>query len=125
VNINLHVAVRTGSKVTANLDIATVSEANAHEHWRKRQKRAKQQRGLAAMMLAPWKPKAPCVVTMTRISSRLLDSDNIYGALKHVRDGVADALGINDRDPRVTWKCEQRKGARGQRAVQIEIVEEV
>lgn len=92
------------------VNVKTVSEANAHEHWRKRQKRAKEQRlmakfgGMATMYLpnANW---FPCVVLLTRIGVRRLDSDNAVGACKHVRDGVADWLGIDDGDEsKVTWQ---------------------
>lgn len=57
---------------------------------------------------------AELVVLLTRVAPRELDSDNLQGALKHVRDGVADALGVDDRDERVTWApCDQRKGKAG------------
>jgi hypothetical protein len=108
-----------------------VSEANAHTHWRQRQKRAKEQRGIAAFkvsrVLLLEKVKygtsygPPSVVGLVRIAPRALDDDNLQGALKHVRDGVADALGVNDRDPRVTWQYAQEKGDTGQYAVRIEI----
>lgn len=49
------------------------------------------------------------VVTITRLSARELDSDNLESSQKAVRDGVADALGIDDRDPRVTWLYAQEK----------------
>ncbi len=52
----------------------------------------------------------PAVVTLTRLApSSGLDDDNLRGALKSVRDGVADALGLDDRDPRVSWRYEQRR----------------
>lgn len=49
----------------------------------------------------------PYVVTMTRISAGYLDDDGNVGAFKPVRDEIADWLRLNDRDPRVTWNCEQ------------------
>jgi hypothetical protein len=60
-------------------------------------------------------------VTVTRIGPRLFDNDNNVGSAKATRDGIADALGVNDNDPRVTWKNEQRKNAKY--AVEIEIWE--
>jgi hypothetical protein len=97
------------------LPLRLVSEANAHEHWCKRQQRAREQRTHTRSRL--WVPARnllaeyafPIVVTITRIAPRKLDSDNAVGACKHVRDGVADALGINDNDPRVEWRYGQRK----------------
>lgn len=58
------------------------------------------------------------IVTLTRVGPRTLDTDNLAGALKGVRDGVADALGIDDGDPRITWCYDQRKGTYG---VQIDV----
>lgn len=57
----------------------------------------------------------PCVVRLTRLSPGTLDDDNLRGALKAVRDGVADRLGVDDRDPRVTWEYAQErfKGLKG------------
>ncbi len=96
------------------LPLRLVSEANAHEHWRIRQRRAKGQRFAAAMAC-----RALCVgllercgelrVTIARVAPRALDSDNLVGSAKHVRDGVADALGISDRDPRVEWVVVQEQ----------------
>ena len=105
-----------------------VSEANAHEHWRVRQRRAREQREFVVMILrtragvsAPDVSDGPLVVTITRIAPRMLDSDNAVGSAKHARDGVADWLLIDDRDPRVEWRVKQAKGAPLTYAVRIEI----
>lgn len=106
--------------------VRTVSEANAHEHWRNRQKRAKTHR------LTAWAKtmnhsatdgpfEFPLVVTITRVAPRALDDDNLAGSQKHVRDGIADALGIDDRDPRVSWRYAQRRGEPKQYAVEVSI----
>ena len=58
---------------------------------------------------------------LTRIGPRRLDSDNLAAALKHVRDGVADALGMDDGDPRLVWLYGQRRGKPGEYAVLVEI----
>lgn len=106
------------------LPIRTVSEANSHEHWRMRQKRAKSQRNechlKAKARMARFPPQPPLQVHLTRIGVRKLDSDNLQGALKHVRDGIADALGIDDgRDDLVTWTYSQELGK--EYAVRIEV----
>lgn len=67
-----------------------------------------------ALRLEPKTPKPPtldahCVV-LTRISPKPFDDDNNTAALKSVRDGMAEAWGINDADPRVTWVVDWRKG---------------
>lgn len=96
------------------IPVRTVSEANSHEHWRARQRRAKEQRGLALLVCrglgAP--PTPPLTITLTRASPRSLDSDNLAGSQKAVRDGIADWLGLpkHDGHPGLTWVYEQRRG---------------
>lgn len=97
-----------------------VSEANAHEHWRERQRRAKQQRELVRLTLRT-RPKVavPCDVTIVRVAPACLDTDNLQGSAKHVRDEVAAWLGIDDRDPRVTWNVVQVRGAPREYGIRI------
>src|SRR5678815_1117800 len=61
------------------------------------------------------------VVTLTRISSGSLDDDGLRGALKTVRDGVADWLGVDDRDPIVEWRYEQLLCPRGFWATRVAV----
>jgi hypothetical protein len=87
--------------------------------------RAKQQRCLACMVLrakigAP--PAPPLTIVITRIGPRELDTDNLCGSAKHVRDGVADWLGVNDRSKLLTWQYEQEYGGKGVYGVKIRIV---
>ena len=111
------------------LPVRLVSEANAHEHWRERQKRAKYQRqvaGLLCRLPGGWMPIQPGRarrVLMTRVAANQLDSDNAVGAAKHVRDGIADAMGIDDRSPLIDWQVAQEKGRRGHYAVRVQICE--
>lgn len=97
--------------ITCHLPIKTVSEANRRDHWAVKAKRAKSQRHTAAMLVPRF--GLPCVVTLVRIGPKALDTDNLAGALKAVRDGVADRLGVQDNDPRVTWKYDQKRGPYG------------
>lgn len=107
--------------ITVTLPIRAVSITNMREHWARRSRRAKQQR-MAALAIpgldASW---LPCVVTLTRIAPRELDDDNIRSACKSLRDGVADRLGIDDRDPRVRWEYGQERGGVREYAVRVEI----
>lgn len=91
---------------TVTLPLRLVSGANAREHWGTRQARAKAHR--AACLFVPSHP-LPCVVLLTRLGPRELDSDNLAISGKHVRDGIADRLGVKDNDPRVEWRYEQEK----------------
>lgn len=109
--------------LTLRLPIKTES-LNTAQHWRTKARRVQRERGATAAVVrvAP-KPKLPVSVTLTRISPRELDSDNAVGALKHVRDGVADAYDVDDRGPHIRWVYEQRKGAAKEYAVEIRIEE--
>lgn len=103
------------------IPIKTVGGLNAREHWRQRSARVKKERTTAAIT-TPRFP-LPCVVTMTRLSSGTLDDDNLQGACKAIRDGIADKLGIDDRDPRVEWRYGQEKCKRGDFGVRVTLEE--
>ncbi len=90
------------------IPLRIVSVANLREHWSKRAKRAKAHR--QAAYLCSSKHTLPCVVTLTRIGPRTLDSDNLASAFKATRDGIADRLGVDDADQRITWVYQQERG---------------
>jgi hypothetical protein len=101
--------------------VKTVSESNRRDHWAVKAKRTKQQRR-AAKLLCPTHP-LPVVVVLTRIAPHELDDDNLRGALKAIRDGVADRFNTDDRDPRIEWRYAQAKGHPGEFAVRIDLQE--
>jgi hypothetical protein len=111
--------VRLVDSCTVAIDsLRLVSEANVKCHWRVRAKRNKEHReasrlALESMIGDPkiWTSQLPIVITITRIGCRRLDSDNLYSSAKSCRDGIADFLGVNDGDTRITWVMEQRKGS--------------
>ncbi len=110
-----------GSAVIA-LSVRTVSESNGRDHWAKKARRVKNQRFTAAAWTRSHLTRPlPVIVTLVRVAPRALDDDNLRGALKAIRDGVADGLGVDDRDPRVTWVYLQRRGAPGSYQVEIGI----
>lgn len=95
------------------LPIKTVSEANQREHWAKKAKRAKMQRsvtGKAVGAVLGELPPAPIVIKLIRYGKRKLDSDNLARSFKAVRDGIADALGLDDGDEAIRWHYAQSKG---------------
>lgn len=77
----------------------------------------------AAVALSEYaRPALPCTVTLTRIApSNGLDSDNLLSSMKGCRDQVAAWLGVDDRDPRVTWAYDQRRGKSKQYAVEVAV----
>ena len=101
------------------MPIKTVSVLNGSQgNWRAATERRRRQRS-DAFVLCP-KASLPCTVTMTRLSAGTPDDDNLRSALKSVRDGIADRLGIDDRDPRVSWAYAQEKCSRGKFGVRVE-----
>lgn len=103
--------------ILVHLPIRTVSAMNTREHHMKRYRRTKQQRTAAALSLRPLIGKrdltnhGSIVVTLTRIGIRQgLDGDNLQASMKAIRDGVADALGIDDGSDRIEWRYAQRRG---------------
>lgn len=105
-----------------HLPVRTVSESNVRGHWAKRARRAKEQRKAARILvrasLAGGRWDGQVIIRLTRHGPRELDSDNLAGALKAVRDGVADALEIDDGSKRLRWEYAQ---ARGEYGVLVEI----
>ena len=87
------------------------SAANLREHTMERARRVAGQRQIGYLLVAANSPPTlPVTVTITRIAPRALDDDNLAYSAKALRDGIADALGVNDRDPRVSWAYAQERG---------------
>lgn len=102
------------------------SEANRREHWRSAASRKASHRASARMALE-WTfnaVKPPCTIILTRIAPRDLDDDNLASGFKAFRDGVADWLGIDDGDKRLTWRYAQRRGKPKEYAAEIVIESE-
>lgn len=99
--------VDKNESIQYSIPIRTVSALNMREHWAKRAKRVKAERN-AAYLLTPH-VSLPAAITMTRLGPRRLDDDNLRGALKGVRDGIADRLGVDDGGELVEWRYGQGK----------------
>lgn len=128
------------TKLAWEIPIKTVSEANISEHWTKRAKRRKQQAFLVRHVLAKHKEDItlPCHITLTRLSPKDLDTDNLPVSMKSITDEIADILvpekggyyktkkgrikalrGHSDSDKRLSWTFGQEKYKT--KAVRIEI----
>ena len=110
------------------LAIRTESEANLRENWHVKAKRVRMQRQVTRVTVGQhqkdWRddlPGATYVITLTRIAPRPLDTDNLARSFKAIRDGIADALGIDDGSKRLTWSYAQEKGPPKRYAVRIQI----
>lgn len=114
--------------IVVELPIRTVSENNYREHWAVRHRRRKQQRLAAEKGVSPALGSIPgqgdIKVRLVRISPKQLDGDNLQGALKAVRDGVSDAVGIDDGpNTRLKWFYGQEPGRHVGIRVEIKIAE--
>lgn len=117
-----------GGGVSFALPLEIVSEMNWRGHWAVRHKRAKKQRRIAyagtlqharalryRIQTGEDIRLAITLVRLTRPGQRRFDGDNLQAGFKHIRDGVADALGIDDGDDRLEWRYAQEPdgGKRG------------
>lgn len=107
--------------MVAELPLRTLS-VNVREHWAKRAERRREERAMARMALGAVEvPEPPFGVVLTRIGKKRLDSDNLAGSFKSVRDGIADWAGIDDGLEDLVWyEYEQETGA--EYGVRIELV---
>jgi len=112
-----------GCDIKLKLPIRTVSELNKREHWAKtHRRRAAQRKQVWAELYGKKSPGLPCDVWLTRIAPREFDAgDNLPASFKAIRDQIAKWIGVDDRDKRVTWRYNQRKGEVKEYAVIIEI----
>lgn len=104
------------SKTLRSIDflapIRTVSEMNVREHWavRNKRKRAQQEAIAVAMqnVLQGRRIELPCVVRLTRLAPRKLDShDNLRAALKATVDQICKKLEVDDGSDQVSFEYSQ------------------
>ncbi len=109
--------------------VRLVSEANRREHWAvQRRRKIEQQQHVALAFFAALKGRRlhvsmPCLVTLTRVGAKTLDSDNLANSFKAVQDAIAQKLGVDDGDvSRVRWVYEQRATGRHEYSLEVRIV---
>jgi hypothetical protein len=112
--------------IVVTVPVKIESSLNLREHWRVRANRNTSHRaaaffGLKSLGISTGDRPDGCTVTLTRIAPRELDGDNLQGGFKSVRDGVADWLGMDDGDKRITWLYAQERGAPRHYAARIEV----
>lgn len=108
-----------------DVPIKIESEMNKRDHWSVRKKRFDAQR---TAVWAAWPRKrgkvvtlaVPVLVTLTRVGKRRLDSDNLAGGFKSVRDEIARILGVDDGSPKIRFAYEQTTGKAYAASVRIE-----
>lgn len=112
--------------ITLHLPIRIYSNANMREHWAVKARRTKDQRAAGFVSLSDVLDFKPCQhdkieITITRVGKRKLDDDNLAGGCKGLRDGLAEAMGLDDGGPWFTWIYKQEIGPQFGVHVGIEI----
>ena len=124
-----HLGDRDARSVTVKIPLRTQSENNMREHHYARARRRKKQREVVHLVVGTTLRaegiKPPCVVELVRIAPKKLDSDNLQGAFKAVRDQVAAELGVDDRTDAVRWVYDQSKGGVREYAIRVTIRTEI
>ncbi len=98
------------------LPMKLVCSTNSRECWREIATRKKAQRRIAELATSTTSARfmaslGKVLVTITRIGKRRMDDDNLQTSAKYVRDGIADAMNLDDGDQnRVEWKYAQEIG---------------
>ncbi len=101
-----------------------VSVANKSEHWTQKYRRQKTQKRQIYYFLINYVkifPKnVPNKIKFCRYGLRLLDSDNLIIAFKHIRDQVASLFCVKDSptDP-ISWEYSQEKSKNYEFSIEI------
>jgi hypothetical protein len=105
---------KTGSALELQAPIKTGRGLNDRLHWRSRWLQNQGIKRDTGWILAGKKPPPlPLTVDLIRCSRGVLDGDNLVSAFKPVRDAVAAWIGLDDANPRVTWRYHQERGPTG------------
>jgi len=105
-------------KITLELPIKTVSEANCFEGWKQKYGRHKDQQRILSLYLYPLKSKIklPCKISLTRLAPNELDTfDNLPMSFKYIVDAICSIItgeyrpGKADSDKRISISCDQVK----------------
>jgi hypothetical protein len=121
-------------KLTTTIDVTLGRGQNMREHYRVRANRVKEEREATGKALLStqfagdvrWeflRGEVGARVTLMRPIARIpLDTDNLSGAFKGVRDEVAAFLGVDDRSDRIHWVYTQEKGKGLKPTITIEVM---
>ena len=114
-------------KHVLTIPMRLLSEANTHQHWRKKYERNKRQTNAVRLVWSSQRPAVaiPCRVHFVRVGRRYLDGDNLCYAFKNLRDTIGSLIrpglvaGQADADGNgIEWSYGQEIGLYG---IRIEI----
>ena len=96
--------------ISLRLPLRLDNPLNQRTSWQLRARRAHNERGITRLALGPkirGLGPPPYTVKLTRFGRQKMDDDGLSASFKHVRDGVADALKLDDGDSRFSWIYQQ------------------
>ena len=121
--------------VVFTVPVEIVSELNRRDHWAVKYRRATRQKRMAhahtlkhahRLRARARADRDLCLlvklVRIMRRRQRPYDGDNLQSGFKAIRDGIAEALGIDDGSYRIDWQYDQERGD-GKGMVRIAIEE--
>lgn len=95
--------------------ICTRGGLNARENHFERARRVKAERNAISYRFPVFEFEPAVHVHLVRLGPRELDSDNLPGALKGVRDAIAAKLRLDDACRLIDWSYSQERGEPGVR----------
>jgi hypothetical protein len=103
--------------ITVHIPLRTGRGLNNREHHFKRYSRERKEKFAIGIFLnRHQRPRPPVTFILTRVSpGQPMDDDNVSGALKAVRDAVAEWIGVDDGDARVQYAYAREQGEWGVR----------
>jgi hypothetical protein len=96
--------------ISFTIPIRSPSLPNLRESWQAKHRRAKKQKGDTRLLCPRWNTGAAVTVRLTRVGAKELDEDNLWASMKHVIDGLASWLKVDDKSPLVEWCVRQEVG---------------
>ncbi len=102
------------SAVELAIPVRVVSEANQRDHWAVRKRRFDAQKmALAGVLAGISLPPLPVAVMWTKLGGRNLDTDNLAGSFKALRDHLADHYRVDDAaGSGIAWGYDQIPGGK-------------
>jgi hypothetical protein len=125
-NMAAEIERRRARTISWFVPVVTKNPLNSRQHWRVVSKRAAEEKEIT-LLSAPHGIAVvlPCVVILARCSQRTLDAhDGLRAALKHVADGVAEWIGVDDREGAgIRFQYEQEYVRKADSGVRVTVVQ--
>jgi hypothetical protein len=116
--VPLHLENRANMQIGNSQRAAIIRSREHREHHRLGFEHTRDALALAGLRAVD---VVPLIVRIIRVSAGKLDDDNVIGCAKWLRDGIAEALGIDDGGRFVQWRYGQLRGPKGTHSVIVRL----